>query len=84
MSKYTTEVRFICETAAGLVESVGYSQVEEVIQEGQIDEELVEGQIIAATDEALDALDGYYVNLTHDEQAKVDTWIQELKALLTF
>lgn len=57
---------------------------EEVIQEGQIDEELVEGQIIAATDEALDALDGYYVNLTHDEQAKVDAWIQELKALLTF
>ena len=33
MSKYTTEVRFICETAAGLVESVGYSQVSEVIQE---------------------------------------------------
>lgn len=32
MSKYTTEVRFICETAAGLVESVGYSQVSEVIQ----------------------------------------------------
>lgn len=33
MSKYTTEVRFICETAAGLVDSVGYSQVSEVIQE---------------------------------------------------
>lgn len=31
MSKYTTEVRFICETACGLEESVGYSKVEEVI-----------------------------------------------------
>lgn len=32
MSKYTTEVRFICETAAGLTESAGYSSVNEVIQ----------------------------------------------------
>lgn len=31
MSKYTTEVRFICETEAELVESTGYSQVSEVI-----------------------------------------------------
>lgn len=31
MSKYTTEVRFICENAAGLTESVGYSRVDEVI-----------------------------------------------------
>lgn len=31
MSKYTTEVRFICETEAGLSESVGYSNIEEVI-----------------------------------------------------
>lgn len=31
MSKYTTEVRFICETASGLSESVGYSKVNEVI-----------------------------------------------------
>lgn len=31
MSKYTTEVRFICEEAAGLTESVGYTGVNEVI-----------------------------------------------------
>lgn len=32
MSKYTTEVRFICETAAGCTESVGYDLVEQTIQ----------------------------------------------------
>ena len=31
MSKYTTEVRFICETEAGLTESVGNSKVDEVL-----------------------------------------------------
>lgn len=31
MSKYTTEVRYICETQSGLTESVGYDNVEEVI-----------------------------------------------------
>jgi len=31
MSKYTTEVRYICEVAAGLKESVGYSSVDTVI-----------------------------------------------------
>ena len=31
VSKYTTEVRFICETEAGLTESVGYSKVDEVV-----------------------------------------------------
>lgn len=33
MSKYTTEVRFICEEAAGLDSSVGYNDVEEVVQQ---------------------------------------------------
>lgn len=32
MSKYTTELRFICETAAGLKESEGYNDVENTIQ----------------------------------------------------
>lgn len=32
MSKYTTEVRFVCETYAGLQESVGYDKVDEVIE----------------------------------------------------
>lgn len=32
MSKYTTEVRFVCEQKAGLVESVGFSNVEEVLE----------------------------------------------------
>lgn len=32
MSKYTTELRFICETAAGLKESEGYNDVEKIIQ----------------------------------------------------
>lgn len=32
MSKYTTEVRFICETYAGMTESHGYSKVAEVIE----------------------------------------------------
>ena len=31
MSKYTTEVRFICETAVGLDDSVGYADVNEII-----------------------------------------------------
>ena len=31
MSKYTTEVRFICEVNSGLDESVGYSKIEDVI-----------------------------------------------------
>ena len=33
MSKYTTEVRFICETKAGLIESVGYGDVERILSE---------------------------------------------------
>ena len=32
MSKYTTEVRFICETVAGLSESIGFSDVESVLE----------------------------------------------------
>lgn len=32
MSKYTTEVRYICETFAGLSESVGYADIEQVIK----------------------------------------------------
>ncbi len=32
MSKYTTEVRYICETYAGLDESVGYDSIEEVVE----------------------------------------------------
>jgi len=32
MSKYTTEVRYICETLAGLTESVGYADVDQVIK----------------------------------------------------
>lgn len=32
MSKYTTELRYICETLAGLSESVGYADIEEVIK----------------------------------------------------
>lgn len=31
MSKYTTQVRFICEEAAGLSESVGYNDVERIL-----------------------------------------------------
>ena len=32
MSKYTSEVRFICENMAGLVESVGYTGVDDVLK----------------------------------------------------
>lgn len=31
MSKYTTQIRFICETEAGLTESVGYTGIDDVI-----------------------------------------------------
>ena len=31
MSKYTTEVRFICETEAGMLDSVGYNDIDTVI-----------------------------------------------------
>lgn len=33
MSKYTTEVRFVCEFNAGLTKSVGYQSVEDVLNE---------------------------------------------------
>ena len=33
MSKYTTEVRFICETAAGYDESQGYKKIDDIIAE---------------------------------------------------
>lgn len=32
MSKYTTQVRFICETAAGKTNSVGFSKIDEILQ----------------------------------------------------
>ena len=32
MSKYTTEVRYICEHFSGLSESVGYNDVDQVIK----------------------------------------------------
>lgn len=35
MSKYTTEVRFICEQFAGLEESEGYSSVEDIIEKAR-------------------------------------------------
>lgn len=35
MSKYTTEVRYICEVNAGLTESVGYNDVEKVITDSR-------------------------------------------------
>lgn len=35
MSKYTTEVRFICEHYAGLEESVGYSEIDSVIEKAR-------------------------------------------------
>ena len=31
MSKYTTEIRFICETAAGLTESEGFNSVDDIL-----------------------------------------------------
>ena len=33
MSKYTTELRFICESLAGLTESQGYDQVNWIIEQ---------------------------------------------------
>lgn len=35
MSRYTTEVRYICESLAGLYKSVGYSNVNEVIEKSR-------------------------------------------------
>ena len=35
MSKYTTEVRFICETLAGYDESQGYNKVEDIIADAR-------------------------------------------------
>lgn len=32
MSKYTTEVRFICETGAGLVESKGFNSIDDIME----------------------------------------------------
>ena len=33
MSKYTTEVRYICESTAGLTDSVGFNSVDAVLDE---------------------------------------------------
>lgn len=33
MSKYTTEVRFICENAYGLTESAGFSRIDDILQD---------------------------------------------------
>lgn len=35
MSKYTTEVRFICETSAGLTDSEGYKSTKEIIEKSR-------------------------------------------------
>lgn len=35
MSKYTTEVRFICETAAGLSESEGFNNISDIIEKSR-------------------------------------------------
>lgn len=35
MSKYTTELRFICEHSAGLTESVGYASIDEVLDKSR-------------------------------------------------
>lgn len=35
MSKYTTEVRFICENSAGLTDSVGYNSINEVLDKSR-------------------------------------------------
>lgn len=36
MSKYTTEVRFICEQQSGLMESLGYNDVGEIIEKARL------------------------------------------------
>lgn len=36
MSKYTTEVRYICETAAGLQKSAGLSSLDEILEAGRL------------------------------------------------
>ena len=36
MSKYTTEVRFLCESLAGLTESTEYAEVDEVIDKARV------------------------------------------------
>lgn len=35
MSKYTTELRFICETSAGLIDSEGYKSTKEIIEKSR-------------------------------------------------
>ena len=35
MSRYTTEVRYICEMAAGLTESAGFNKVEEILEKSR-------------------------------------------------
>ena len=36
MAKYTTEVRYICESYAGLTESVGYDSIDDVIEKSYL------------------------------------------------
>ena len=33
MSKYTTELRYICETSASLTESKGYNDIQDILDE---------------------------------------------------
>ena len=37
MSKYTTEIRFICEEAAGLIESNGFNNISEILSDSVLD-----------------------------------------------
>ena len=37
MSKYTTEIRFICEEAAGLTESGGFNNISEILSDSVLD-----------------------------------------------
>ena len=61
MSKYTTEVRFICEQAAGYRESQPYSKINEIIQVKNVKKTYIVGE------QKNNALDGIDISINQGE-----------------
>lgn len=53
-------------------------------EDGEVSIELLNESVKRLGQAAVDLIDGYYVNLLHDEQNVADDWISRLKEVLTY
>lgn len=51
---------------------------------GEISIDLMQDVVKSMLETFIDILDGFYINLSHDEQAQVDEWIAELKRQVAY